>query len=84
MRRQDPAADQEVEQMSTAAEAIERELDEKNKVVAHLTQTLAHTRDCLEIARAALESIADDDGMSVPRQEHARCREIALNALGQI
>ena len=36
------------------------ELEEKNKVIAHLTKTLALTRECLEIARAALERIADE------------------------
>lgn len=69
--------------MSPAAEAVARELDEKNKVIAHLTQTLAHTRDCLEIARAALETIADDSGRA-PSEVQARWREIARNALGRI
>jgi hypothetical protein len=43
-----------------AEKTREAELSEKTKVIAHLTQTLSHTRSCLEIARTALESIADD------------------------
>jgi hypothetical protein len=70
--------------MSPTAEAISRELDEKNKVIAHLTQTLAHTRACLEIARGALESIADDAGGSVSSDALASRRALALKALGQI
>lgn len=66
--------------MTAAADAAE-ELDEKNKVIAHLTQTLAHTRECLEIARASLESIANESTLS---ESQASSREIALNALKRI
>ena len=38
--------------MTDAANAAS-ELEEKSKVIAHLTLTLASTRECLEIARAA-------------------------------
>lgn len=69
--------------MNAAIDATANELSEKNKVIAHLTQTLAHTRNCLEIARAALESIAAD-GKSDSSDSHARTREIALEALRRI
>jgi hypothetical protein len=59
--------------------ARETEIAEKTKVITHLTQTLSHTRSCLEIARTALQSIADDG-----KESHARCREIASEALGRI
>ena len=58
-----------------------KELEEKSKVIAHLTQTLAHTRECLEIARAALESIANE---STSGKGPADPREIALDALKRI
>ena len=45
--------------MTDAVNSV-RELKEKSKVIAHLTQTLALTRECLEIARAALERIANE------------------------
>jgi hypothetical protein len=66
------------------AAAREAELAEKNKVIAHLTQTLSHTRECLEIARTALESIAEDRNKGDLSEIHARCREIAAEALGRI
>jgi hypothetical protein len=70
--------------MTGPADAVSRELDEKNKVIAHLTKTLAQTRACLEIARTALESIADAGGESNLDERHARIREIALGALRRI
>ena len=68
----------------TNADAIARELGEKDKVIAQLTQTLALTRDCLETARKALESIAEAHGASDASGDHARCRELALDALAKI
>jgi hypothetical protein len=62
----------------------EAELAEKNKVIAHLTQTLSHTRDCLEIARMALESIAEGRKKGDLGEGHARCCEIAAGVLGRI
>ena len=58
-----------------------RELEEKTKVIAHLTQTLAHTRECLEIARAALDRIADESASGKGPED---TREIALDALKRI
>ncbi|MGO9675042.1 MAG: hypothetical protein ACLPSF_12900 [Methylocella sp.] len=66
------------------AAARETELAEKTKVIAHLTQTLSHTRSCLEIARTALQSIADEGGEGALSESQARCREIASDALGRI
>jgi hypothetical protein len=54
-----------------------RELDEKDKFIAQLTQMLAHTRDHLGIACSALESIAN-------REDHVRSCERALNTLKRI
>lgn len=58
-----------------------RDLEEKTKVVAHLTKTLALTRECLDLARAALESIADE---GAPAKGLAECREIARRTLERI
>lgn len=69
--------------MDTVTEPLARELAEKEKVIAHLTKTLAHTRDCLEIARVALEGIAN----SAAKGEHdnaARVGAMAREALRQI
>ncbi len=66
--------------MTDAASAA-RELEEKTKVIAHLTQTLSHTRECLEIARAALERIANESTSGKGPEDP---REIALDALNQI
>ena len=66
------------------AAAREAELAEKNRIIAHLTKTLSHTRGCLEIARTALESIAEDSNKGDLREVHARCREIAAETLGRI
>jgi len=63
------------------SDVIARELAEKNKVIAHLTETLAHTRECLEIARAALERIAEGEAT---HGRGARDRETALEALRHI
>jgi hypothetical protein len=65
--------------MTDAANAAS-ELEEKSKVIAHLTPTLASTTECLEIARAALECM---------RMKAARTRvlwdcEIALDTLSRI
>jgi len=68
----------------SAASEREVELVEKTKVIKHLTQTLSHTRSCLEIARAALERIADDRKNGDPSEGHARACEIAAAALGEI
>lgn len=70
--------------MATSVEAASRELAEKTKVIAHLTQTLAHTRACLDIARAALESIADENGGSAASEADAHRRKIALETLARI
>ena len=67
-----------------AEKTREAELAEKTKVIAHLTQTLFHTRDCLEIARTALQSSADDGKKGGVSEGHARCCEIASDALGRI
>jgi len=67
--------------MTAAADAA-KELDEKKRVIAHLTQTLEHTRECLEIARASLESIVANE--STLCESQAASREIALNALKRI
>jgi len=66
--------------MTDAANAAS-ELEEKSKVIAHLALTLASTRECLEIARAALERIANES-----RQDKGLIgdREIALDALSRI
>lgn len=65
--------------------ASAQELHEKNRVIAHLTKTLSHTRDCLEIARKALESIAGDEGKGEASSEgHLGCRKIAADALSRI
>jgi hypothetical protein len=56
------------------------EVSDKDQVIAHLTKTLALTRDYLEKARVALEKIAEIDSS----ESHARCREIAQNALKEI
>ncbi len=69
--------------MTPASDPIARELEEKNKVIAHLTETLAHTRECLETARVALERIAACEAADVGAA-HERCRETALEALRQI
>jgi hypothetical protein len=61
--------------MTNATTAAAQELTEKNEVIAHLTQTLAHTRNCLEIARAALANIAEAS------EDQARSRAIAVSAL---
>jgi hypothetical protein len=68
------------ERMTDAANAAS-ELEEKNKVIAHLTKTLASTRECLEIARAALERIANE---SRADNGHVDDREIASEALSRI
>jgi hypothetical protein len=70
--------------MAITSDPIERELDEKNQVIAHLTKTLALTRDCLETARVALERIATDDQRAATEDEHERCRQIALETLRHI
>ncbi|MHB8886065.1 MAG: hypothetical protein ACYC5H_13500 [Methylovirgula sp.] len=70
--------------MIAEADPIVRELEEKNKVIAHLTQKLALTRDCLEIARVALERIATCEMPVLGTGVHAECREIAREALRQI
>ncbi|HUI20988.1 MAG TPA: hypothetical protein VLZ74_08085 [Methylocella sp.] len=62
--------------MTDAANAA-GELQEKNKVIAHLTRTLAQTRECLEVARAAFERIAKEGSSEV-------CHEIALDTLKRI
>jgi len=72
--------DQPASDLSTAAR--EAELVEKTKVITHLTQTLSHTRSCLEIARTALERIADERKNGDLSEAHA-C-EIAAAALGEI
>ncbi|MGA2638550.1 hypothetical protein [Methylocella sp.] len=64
--------------------ARETEIAEKTKVITHLTQTLSHTRSCLEIARTALQSIADEGKKGGVSESHARCCEIASEALGRI
>jgi hypothetical protein len=61
-----------------------RELDEKDRAIANLQQNLAHTRDCIEIARKALQSVADGNGHSRSHENHMRTSEIALNALNRI
>jgi hypothetical protein len=66
--------------MTDAANAAS-ELEKKSKVIAHLTQTLALTRECLEIARGALEPIANE---SRPDKGLIGDREIALDALNRI
>jgi hypothetical protein len=66
--------------MTDAANAVS-ELEEKNKVIAHLTKTLASTRECLEVARAALERIANE---SRPDKSLVDDREIALDVLKRI
>ena len=66
--------------MTDAANAAS-ELEEKSKVIAHLTLTLASTRECLEIARGALERIANE---SRPDKRLIGDREIALDALNRI
>jgi hypothetical protein len=68
----------------SAAASREAELVEKTKVITHLTQTLSHTRSCLEIARTALERIADDRKSDDLSEAHARACEIAAAALGEI
>lgn len=65
--------------MATPSAESTAEPADKDRVIAHLTKTLAHTRECLEKARAALDSIANDEAMS-----YERCRETALAALEQI
>lgn len=70
--------------MTTATDPIARELEEKSKVIAHLTQTLAHTRECLETARLALERIAACEAADAGAKAHGCCRETALEALRQI
>jgi len=66
--------------MADAANAAS-ELEEKSKVIAHLTQTLASTRECLEIARAALERIANE---TRPDKSLVEDHEIAIDALKRI
>jgi len=51
--------------MTDAANAAS-ELEEKSKVIAHLTLTLASTRECLEIARV----------LSASRMKAARTRAL--------
>ncbi len=70
--------------MIAETDPIARELEEKNKVIAHLTQKLALTRECLEIARAALERIAACEVPATKTEAHAGCRETALEALRHI
>ena len=65
-----------------SAAARESELVEKTIVITHLTQTLSHTRICLEIARTALERIAEDRKNGDLSEAHA-C-EIAVAAVGEI
>lgn len=60
-----------------AEDAAAVEVSDKDQVIAHLTKTLALTRECLEKARIALESIASED-------DAARCHEIARDALREI
>ncbi len=67
-----------------SAAARETELVEKTKVITHLTQTLSNTRICLEIARMALERIAADAKNGDLHEGHARCCEIAAEALHEI
>ncbi|MGO9132658.1 MAG: hypothetical protein ACLP8A_01225 [Methylovirgula sp.] len=74
--------------MITEPDAIAQELAEKNRVIAHLTKTLAYTRDCLEIARVALERIAQsqtaDQTADNATEMLASHYETARDALGQI
>jgi hypothetical protein len=65
----------------TDAENAAHEVEEKNKVIAHLTKTLALTRECLDTARAALERIANEDR---PDKSLVDDREIAREALERI
>lgn len=65
----------------TAEADVAKEVAEKTQVIAHLTKTLAKTRECLEIARAALDRIANEAALA---ENPARCREIAADALKQI
>jgi hypothetical protein len=51
--------------------APETEIAEKTKVITHLTQTLSHARSCLEIARTALQSIADEGKKGGVSEGHA-------------
>lgn len=67
----------------TESQSIAHELAEKNEVIAHLTKTLAHTRDCLEIARGALERIAQSQSADTPEMRAVQ-REIARDALQRI
>jgi hypothetical protein len=61
-----------------------RELDQKDKFIAELKQTLAHTRICAETARAALESMNDDNEKGGSAQDRASLCEAALNNLRKI
>ncbi len=61
-----------------------RELDQKDKFIAELKQTLAHTGFCAETARAALESMSDGDEKGGSVQDRARLCELALNNLRKI
>lgn len=70
--------------MIAETDPIAQELEEKNKVIAHLTQKLALTRDCLEVARVALERIAACEASAAGTEAHAGCRETALEALRHI
>ena len=70
--------------MITETDPMARELEDKNKVIAHLTQTLALTRECLEIARLALERIAACEVPVAGREAHTDCRETAQAALRHI
>jgi len=64
--------------MTDAANAAS-ELEEKSKVIAHLTQPLDAARARLEIARAELARIVNE---SLPHQSVADDRAIASEALG--
>ncbi len=70
--------------MIAETEQIARELEEKNKIIAHLTQKLALTRDCLEIARVALERIATCEMPGAGIDAYPAYRETAVEALRRI
>ena len=70
--------------MITEPDSIAQELAEKNRIIAHLTKTLAHTRDCLEIARVILERIAQSQTADNAPEMLASHRETARDTLGQI
>ena len=70
--------------MITETDPMAQELEDKNKVIAHLTQTLALTRDCLEISRRALERIAACEVSEGGTETHTECRETAREALRRI